>query len=44
MLYPILCSPQRQPDKARKELAHALEEAERTGALRPRDARLPEGV
>jgi ATP-binding cassette subfamily B protein len=43
-LYASLWSRQRQAEKAREELAHALEEAERTGALRPRDARLPEGV
>jgi ATP-binding cassette subfamily B protein len=43
-LYASLWSRQRQAEKAREELANALEEAERTGALRPRDARLPEGV
>jgi ATP-binding cassette subfamily B protein len=43
-LYASLWNRQRQAEKAREELAQALEEAERTGALRPRDARLPEGV
>jgi ATP-binding cassette, subfamily B, heavy metal transporter len=43
-LYASLWNRQRQAERAREELAHALEEAERTGALRPRDARLPEGV
>ena len=43
-LYASLWSRQRQAEKAREELAHALEEAERTGALRPRDTKLPEGV
>ncbi len=43
-LYASLWSRQRQAEKAREELAHALEEAERTGALRPQDTRLPAGV
>jgi ABC-type transport system involved in Fe-S cluster assembly fused permease/ATPase subunit len=34
-LYASLWSRQRQAEKAREELAHALEEAERAGALRP---------
>lgn len=34
-LYESLWSRQRQAEKARENLAHALEEAERTGALRP---------
>jgi ATP-binding cassette subfamily B protein len=34
-LYASLWSRQRQAEKAREDLAHALEEAERTGALRP---------
>ncbi len=36
-LYASLWARQRQAEKAREELAHALEEAERTGALRPSD-------
>jgi ATP-binding cassette subfamily B protein len=40
-LYASLWSRQRQAEKAREELAQALEEAERTGALPPRDAALP---
>jgi ATP-binding cassette subfamily B protein len=36
-LYASLWARQRQAEKAREELAHALEEAERTGALRPAD-------
>lgn len=39
-LYASLWARQRQAEKAREELAHALEEAERAGALRPADARL----
>ncbi len=39
-LYASLWARQRQAEKAREDLAHALEEAERTGALRPADARL----
>ena len=39
-LYASLWARQRQAEKAREELAHALEEAERTGALRPADAQL----
>jgi ATP-binding cassette subfamily B protein len=40
-LYASLWSRQRQAEKAREELAAALEEAERTGALRPADTVLP---
>jgi ATP-binding cassette subfamily B protein len=40
-LYASLWARQRQAEKAREELAHALEEAERAGALRPADAKLP---
>jgi ATP-binding cassette subfamily B protein len=36
-LYASLWARQRQAEKAREELAHALEEAERSGALRPAD-------
>ncbi len=43
-LYASLWNRQRQAEKAREELAHALEEAERAGALRPQDTRLPAGV
>jgi ATP-binding cassette subfamily B protein len=39
-LYASLWARQRQAEKAREELAHALEEAERAGALRPEEARL----
>jgi len=39
-LYASLWTRQRQAEKAREELAHALEEAERAGALRPEDVRL----
>ncbi len=39
-LYASLWSRQRQAEKAREELAHALEEAERTGALRPADVKV----
>jgi ATP-binding cassette subfamily B protein len=39
-LYASLWARQRQAEKAREELAHALEEAERAGALRPEDALL----
>ncbi len=39
-LYASLWERQRQAEKAREELAHALEEAERAGALRPEDIRL----
>jgi ATP-binding cassette subfamily B protein len=42
-LYASLWARQRQAEKAREELAAALEEAERTGALRPTDARIPAG-
>jgi ATP-binding cassette, subfamily B, heavy metal transporter len=37
-LYASLWARQRQAEKAREELAHALEEAEKTGAIRPGDA------
>ncbi len=36
-LYASLWSRQREAEKAREDLAHALEEAERSGALRPAD-------
>jgi ATP-binding cassette, subfamily B, heavy metal transporter len=39
-LYASLWARQRQAEKAREELAHALEEAERSGALRPEEAKL----
>jgi ATP-binding cassette subfamily B protein len=39
-LYASMWARQRQAEKAREELAHALEEAERTGTLRPDDAQL----
>ena len=39
-LYASLWNRQRQAEKAREELARTLEEAERTGALRPADTRL----
>lgn len=39
-LYASLWARQRQAEKAREELAHVLEEAERAGALRRADARL----
>jgi len=39
-LYASLWARQRQAEKAREELAHALQEAERAGALRPEDVRL----
>lgn len=39
-LYESLWTRQRQAEKAREELAHALEEAERAGALRPEDTHL----
>ncbi len=39
-LYASLWTRQRQAERAREELAHALEEAERAGALRPEDVRL----
>ncbi len=39
-LYESLWTRQRQAEKAREELAHALEEAERAGALRPEDKKL----
>ncbi|NOT71562.1 MAG: ABC transporter ATP-binding protein/permease [Hyphomicrobium sp.] len=39
-LYASLWSRQRQAEKAREELAHALEEAEKSGALRPADTKL----
>ncbi len=37
-LYASLWARQRQAEKAREDLAHALEEAEKTGAIRPGDA------
>ena len=40
-LYASLWNRQRQAEKAREELARTLEEAEKAGALRPADARLP---
>jgi ATP-binding cassette, subfamily B, heavy metal transporter len=40
-LYASLWNRQRQAEKAREELAYALEEAEKAGALRPADARVP---
>jgi ATP-binding cassette, subfamily B, heavy metal transporter len=43
-LYASLWDRQRQAEKARENLAAALEEAERVGALRPHDTELPEGV
>lgn len=43
-LYASLWNRQRQAEKAREELALALEEAERTGALRPHETRLPDEV
>jgi len=43
-LYASLWSRQRQAEKAREELALALEEAERAGALRPADAKVPAGL
>jgi ATP-binding cassette subfamily B protein len=39
-LYASLWARQRQAEKAREELAQALEEAERVGALRPADVKL----
>jgi ATP-binding cassette, subfamily B, heavy metal transporter len=39
-LYASLWERQRQAEKAREELVHALEEAERVGALSPEDIRL----
>jgi ATP-binding cassette subfamily B protein len=43
-LYASLWSRQRQAEKAREELAHALEEAERAGALRPQSRTEPLGA
>ena len=43
-LYASLWSRQRQAEKAREELALALEEAERAGALRPADVVLPRSI
>jgi len=40
-LYASLWNRQRQAEKAREELARTLEEAEKAGAIRPADARLP---
>jgi len=42
-LYASLWTRQRQAEKAREELAHALEDAERAGALRAEDIRLMAG-
>ena len=39
-LYASLWNRQRQAEKAREELARTLEETERSGALRPADARI----
>jgi ATP-binding cassette subfamily B protein len=43
-LYASLWNRQRAAEKAREELAHALEEADRAGALRPADKRLELGA
>jgi ATP-binding cassette, subfamily B, heavy metal transporter len=43
-LYASLWNRQRQAEKAREDLAAALEAAEQAGALRPADAKLPAGV
>ena len=43
-LYASLWNRQRQAEKAREELAAALEAAERSGALRPADAKVLAGV
>jgi ATP-binding cassette subfamily B protein len=43
-LYASLWNRQRQAERAREELARTLEEAEKAGALRPVDARLPDAV
>jgi ATP-binding cassette, subfamily B, heavy metal transporter len=40
-LYASLWNRQREAEKAREELARTLEEAEKAGALRPADTRLP---
>ncbi len=40
-LYASLWNRQREAEKAREELARTLEEAEKAGAIRPADARLP---
>ena len=40
-LYASLWNRQREAQKAREELARTLEEAEKAGAIRPADARLP---
>jgi len=40
-LYASLWNRQRQAERAREELARTLEEAERMGALRPQDTRMP---
>lgn len=39
-LYASLWNRQRQAEKAREELARTLEEAEKSGALRPADAKV----
>jgi ABC-type transport system involved in Fe-S cluster assembly fused permease/ATPase subunit len=41
-LYASLWNRQRQAEKAREELARTLEEAEKAGALRPSDTKLPD--
>ena len=43
-LYASLWDRQRQAEKAREELAQALEAAQKAGALRPADAKMPEEV
>ena len=43
-LYASLWDRQRQAEKAREQLAEALEAAQKAGALRPGDAKLPEQV
>lgn len=43
-LYASLWDRQRQAEKAREDLAQALEAAQKAGALRPADATLPVGV
>jgi ATP-binding cassette subfamily B protein len=40
-LYASLWNRQRQAEKAREELVRTLEEAERAGALRPADTKVP---
>jgi ATP-binding cassette subfamily B protein len=43
-LYASLWNRQRQAERAREELARTLEEAEKVGALRPADTRVPGAV